>query len=134
MLNKVVLMGRLTADPELKATTNRITVTSFCIAVDRRFQPKEGEKQTDFINCVAWKNTAEFICKFFKRGDLIAVAGEIQTRKFTDRNGNNRVATEVVIDEASFCGSKNNSDSNSGEAVTDPADFEVLSNGEDLPF
>ena len=134
MLNKVVLMGRLTADPELKATINRVTVTSFCIAVDRRYQPKEGDRQTDFLYCVAWKSTAEFICKFFKQGDLIAVAGEIQTRKYTDRNGNNRVATEIVVNEASFCGGKNNSDSNSGEAITDPADFEVLSNGEDLPF
>ena len=132
MLNKVVLMGRLTADPELKVTLNHTTVTSFRIAVDRRFQPKEGKRQTDFINCVAWESKAEFICKFFKKGDMIAVAGEIQTRKYTDRNGNNRVATEVIIDEASFCGGKNNS--NSGEATAPDDDYEILNDGEGLPF
>lgn len=107
MINNVTLMGRLTAAPELKQTTSGTSVTAFCIAVDRSYQPKDGEKQADFINCVAWRNTAEFITKYFSKGDMIAVTGEIQTRKYQDKSGNNRVAVEVVIDNASFCGGKN---------------------------
>ena len=111
MINNVTLMGRLTAAPELKTTKSGTTVTSFCIAIDRRYQPKEGEKQTDFINCIAWRNTAEFITRYFKKGDLIALTGEIQTRKYKDNDGNSRTAFEVVINQASFCGGKNNTDS-----------------------
>lgn len=107
MLNNVVLMGRLTAAPNLKTTQSGTSVSSFTIAIDRRFQPKDGEKQTDFINCVAWRQTAEFISRYFDKGDLIAVTGEIQTRKY-EVDGNKRIATEVVVSNASFCGGKNN--------------------------
>lgn len=120
MLNNVVLMGRLTAAPELKTTQSGTNVLSLTIAVDRRFQPKEGEKQTDFINCVAWRQTAEFICKYFNKGDMIAVTGEIQTRKY-ECEGKNRVATEVVINNATFCGNKNKS--NDGSDNNDPDIF-----------
>ena len=113
MINNVTLMGRLTAAPELKTTTSGTSVTTFCIAVDRRFQPKDGEKQADFINCVAWRATAEFITRYFGKGDLIAVTGEIQTRKYQDNSGNNRVAVEVVINNASFCGGKSGGDTDS---------------------
>lgn len=137
MINNVTLMGRLTAAPELKQTTSGANVTSFCIAVERRFQPKEGERQSDFINCVAWRNTAEFITKYFGKGDMIAVTGEIQTRKYKDSNDNNRVAVEVIIDNASFCGGKNNA--NGGSEPTAPAPLEndgftELSNDDELPF
>ena len=130
MINNVTLMGRLTAAPELKSTNSGTSVTAFCIAVDRRFQ-KDGDKQADFINCVAWRNTAEFIAKYFGKGDMIAVTGEIQTRKYTDKNGNNRVAVEVVIDNASFCGGKNN-----GDTVAEPprGNFTEYDNNDDLPF
>ena len=92
MINNVTLMGRLTAAPELKQTQSGVPVLSFCIAVDRNFQPKDGEKQADFINLVAWRNTAEFIARYFRKGDMIAVTGEIQTRKYQDKDGNNRTA------------------------------------------
>lgn len=137
MINNVTLMGRLTAAPELKQTPNGVSVTSFCIAVDRRFQ-KDGEKQADFINCVAWRNTAEFITKYFGKGDMIAVTGEIQTRKYKDNGGNNRVAVEVVIDNASFCGGKNGGNSDNSAPQYNPYannnnDFEEVTN-DDLPF
>ena len=128
MINNVTLMGRITAAPELKQTTNGTSVTTFCIAVDRRFQPKGGEKQADFINCVAWRNTAEFITRYFGKGDLIAVTGEIQTRKYQDNSGNNRVAVEVVIDNASFCGGK------SGGNTDNAPKLEAIDSNDDLPF
>lgn len=142
MINNVTLMGRLTARPELKTTQSGSTVTSVCIAVDRRFQPKEGAKLTDFINCVAWRNTAEFITRFFDKGDMIAVTGEIQTRQYKDKNGNNRTAFEVVINQASFCGGKNNNSTNgdnSGNpapipAAYDTANWENITDDDELPF
>lgn len=106
MLNRAVLMGRLTADPELRQTPNGISVLSFSIAVDRAYGGKNGERQTDFINLVAWRQTAEFISRYFSKGQMIAVDGSIQTRNYTDKQGNNRTAFEIVIDNASFCGSK----------------------------
>lgn len=130
MINNVTLMGRLTAAPELKTTNSGINVTSFCIAVDRRFS-QNGEKQADFINCVAWRNTAEFIAKYFGKGDQIAVIGEIQTRKYTDKDGNNRTAFEVVINQASFCGGKSNANSDDAMNV---GYTEIKANDDDLPF
>lgn len=105
MLNTVVIMGRLTADPELKTTQNGVSVTSFCVAVDRRYQ-KDGEKQADFINVTAWRQTAEFVTKYFHKGSMIAVQGSIQTHNYEDKNGNKRTAVEIVADNVSFCGSK----------------------------
>ena len=108
MINNVVLMGRLTATPVLNQTTGGALVTSFSIAVDRRFKRQGEERQTDFINCVAWQKTAEFISKYFKKGEAIAITGEIQTRKYEDKDtGKPRTATEVIINNASFCGNKN---------------------------
>jgi single-strand DNA-binding protein len=105
MLNNVILMGRMTADAELKSTPNGKYVTSFSIAVERDYS-QNGERQTDFINLVAWNKTAEFITNYFGKGDMIAVTGSIQTRNYEDKNGNKRTATEVIVDKASFCGSK----------------------------
>lgn len=136
MINNVTLMGRLTATPELKQTPSGASVTAFSIAVDRRYQPKDGEKQTDFIGCVAWRNTAEFITRYFSKGDMIAVTGEIQTRKYKDKSGNNRVAVEVIIDNASFCGGKSNGsnvDTAPQQASTEDG-YAELSIDEDLPF
>lgn len=106
MLNCAVLMGRLVADPELKTTSNNISVTSFRIAVDRNFVKQGEEKQADFIDIVAWRSTADFVCRYFKKGSMIAVQGSIQTRNYEDKQGNKRTAVEIVADNVSFCGSK----------------------------
>ena len=143
MFNLVVLTGRLTADPELKTTQSGISVTSFSIAVDRRYRTGE-EKQTDFINIVAWRQQAEFVAKYFKKGNLIGIEGSIQTRKYTDKNGNNRTAFEVVANNVQFIESKRDaaattvSDSAPAPCVShaggnDFADLGDISD-DDLPF
>jgi len=104
-LNKVTLMGRLTRDPELRSTATGTSVASFTIAVDRRFANRDGERQADFINCVAWRQTADFISKYFPKGRMIAVCGSIQTRTWDDQEGKKHYVTEVVVDEAYFAGS-----------------------------
>ncbi len=106
MLNKAILMGRLTADPELRHTQSNIPVTSFTLAVDRTFGQ---DKQTDFLDIVAWRNTAEFVSKWFRKGMLVAVSGQIQTRTWEDKQGNKRKSVEVVADEAFFAESKKDS-------------------------
>ncbi len=108
MLNRSILMGRLTSDPELKQTPNGIFVTSFSIAVNRNY----NRDITDFINIVAWRNTAEFICRYFKKGQLVALEGSIQTRNYEDKTGNKRTAFEVVADQVYFAESKNSNISN----------------------
>ncbi len=105
MFNLVVLTGRLTADPELKTTQSGVSVTSFSIAVQRRCKSGE-EAQTDFINIVAWRQTAEFVTKHFRKGNMIGIEGSIQTRKYTDKNGNNRVVFEVIANNVQFAESK----------------------------
>lgn len=109
--NKVILMGRLTAAPELKNTQSGTAVTSFTVAVDRRYSKEGQEKQTDFISVVAWKGTAEFICKYFGKGSAILVCGELQTRSW-EQDGQKRYATEVVAAEACFCEAKKSSEGN----------------------
>lgn len=104
-MNKVQLIGRLTKDPEVKYTQNQIANLQFSIAVDRKFKNAQGQRESDFISCVAWRQTAEFIGKYFKKGSKIAVCGAIQTRKY-DQNGVAHYVTEVVIDEAEFVESK----------------------------
>jgi len=106
MLNCAVLMGRLVADPELRTTSNGTSVTSFRIAVDRNFVRQGEERQADFIDVVAWRQTADFVTRYFHKGSMIAVQGSIQTRNYEDKNGNKRTAVEVVADNVSFCGSK----------------------------
>lgn len=139
MLNNAVIMGRLTNTPELRATPNGNKVVSFSVAVTRNYK----EDQTDFIDCVAWKGTAEFISKYFRKGSMIAVVGSIQTRNYEDSNGNKRKAVEILVDEANFCGSKaeNESTAPAGVIQTTPnkldvnvADFEEISSDDDLPF
>lgn len=106
-MNKVMLIGRLTADPEVKTTSNSTQVCKFSIAVDRRFKDANGNKQTDFISCVAWKQTAEFIGKYFHKGNRMALVGNIQTRTY-EKDGQKVYVTEVIVDEVEFCDSKSN--------------------------
>ena len=144
MLNNAVIMGRLVAQPELKTTGSGISVTSFTVAVDRRFNKQGEEKQADFIDIVAWRNTAEFVCKYFNKGSMIAVQGSIQTRLYEDKDGNKRKAVEIVADTVSFCGSKNDnaaSDQNAAPnyaaaaTAADAGDFtEIPEPEDDLPF
>lgn len=106
-MNVICLLGRLTTDPELRRTQTDTAVTSFSVAVDRAFQPKGSEqRQADFINCVAWRQTAEFICRYFHKGRRIALQGSLQSRGYTDKDGNKRTAYEVVADRAFFAESK----------------------------
>ncbi len=150
-LNKVVLAGRMTADPELKQTPSGVSVLSFTVAVNRSYVSKnseQGERQADFINVVAWRQTAEFISKYFRKGSAICVSGSIQTRTWNDNNGNKRYATEVVADEAMFVESRNNDTSGAQSFTTDAygsapsyssnvgsaPNFEDHNTDDDLPF
>ena len=145
MLNCVVIMGRLVADPELRTTTSGISRTSFRVAVDRRYQKSGEEKQTDFISCVAWREKADFVSQWFHKGSMIAVQGSLQSRSYEDNNGNKRTAYEVVADNVSFCGSKAESGTGApmGSAPAAPAasysnstpeDFSQVVDDDDLPF
>lgn len=133
--NKCILVGNLVSDPELKATGNGVNVTRFRIAVGRRFA-KNGE--TDFLDVIAWRNTAIFVCNHFTKGKPILVSGSIQNRSWTDTEGNKRYATEVVADEVSFVGSKGDnaagSAAPSAPAYGDTNGFEELSSEDELPF
>lgn len=129
MLNVVTLMGRLVADPELRTTSTGKSVANFRIAVDRGYS-KGDDKKADFITIVAWENTADFISKYFSKGSMIALRGEIQTRSYEDNNGNKRTAFEVLAREVSFCGGKNEGNNNSPSAP----DFEEIPDDEELPF
>ena len=106
MLNHITIMGRLVRDPELRRTGSGIAVASFTLAVDRDFAPKDGEKETDFIDCVAWRNTGEFVSKYFTKGRMAVVSGRLQIRKWQDKEGNNRYSAEVVADNVYFGDSK----------------------------
>ena len=146
MLNVVVLMGRLTSDPEIRHTSNDVAVTSFSIAVERSYKSGD-ERQTDFIDIVAWRSTAEFICKYFRKGQMIAINGSIQTRMYTDKNNNKRKAVEILADSVHFAGGNKN-DTNTHEqnspdiSETEPQGyssghagyFEEIVNDDDLPF
>lgn len=107
MLNHITIMGRLTRDPELRRTASAVAVTSFCLAVDRDYAPKEGgEKKTDFINCVAWRQTGEFVSKYFSKGRMMVVSGRLEMRDWTDKDGNKRTTAEINVDNAYFGDSK----------------------------
>lgn len=149
MLNCVTLMGRLVADPDMRVTSTNKSVINFRIAVDRAYS-KGDNKQTDFITIVAWENTADFVYKYFHKGDMIALRGEIQTRNYEDKDGNKRTAFEVLAREVSFCGGTAVTTSaptqgNQGYTTTykqtpttptysAPDDFEEIPDDEDLPF
>lgn len=128
--NGVHIMGRITRDLELRHTQSGTAVCQFCVAVTRSFKDANGEYQSDYIDCVAWRNSAEFITKYFSKGGLIALDGELQTRNYTDKDGNKRKATEVLVSSAAFTGEKR-------EAAAKPTptedDYSAISD-DDLPF
>ena len=122
MLNHIVIMGRLTKDPELRTTQSGVSVTSFTLAVDRDFKNKDsGEKSTDFIDVVAWRQTAEFVCKYFSKGRMAVAEGRLQIRDWKDRDGNNRRSAEIVADNVYFGDSKR--DSASGDSYGGPPPY-----------
>lgn len=146
-LNIAAFAGRLGADPELRHTQSDTAVTSFAIAVDRNYCKKGDERQTDWIDCVAWRGTAEFICKYFRKGQMIAVDGSMQTRTYEDKNGNKRKAVELVISNVNFCGSRKDDGidipgpEDDAAAPPSPAagtpgksDFVEIDGDDDLPF
>lgn len=116
MYNKVILLGRITQDLELKTTPGGVSVLSFSIAVDRRYQVKGEERKSDFFNCVAWRNEAEFISRYWTKGRPILVEGELQTRSYVDKNGVTRYVTEIVVDRATFTGDSRPQNQNTGNA------------------
>lgn len=138
MLNRAVLMGRITRNIELRQTPSGVAVVNFSIAVDRNYQPDKDNKQTDFINITAWRGTAEFISKYFSKGQLVAVEGSIQTRNYQDKDGNNRTAFEVVADQVYFAEGRRSiqpevqNNLANGSFPADISDFEELD--EDCPF
>lgn len=136
MLNHITFMGRLTRDPELRHTGSGTPCASFCVAVDRDFGKTEsGEKETDFIECVAWRNTAEFVSKYFTKGRMAVVSGRLQIRSWTDKDGNKRKTAEVVADNVYFGDSKNAATDN-GNSYTAPVNDFAPIDGDDaeLPF
>ena len=153
MLNVAIVMGRLVADPELRHTPNNVAVTSFTVAVDRSYVKSGAERQADFIDIVAWRNTAEFVCKYFRKGQMIALQGSIQTRSYTDSQGIKRKAFEIVADNVHFADTKRDNTGNNNfnsyneqprqEMPQSPApaytsgntgDFEEIITDDDLPF
>lgn len=144
MLNKVILIGRFTRDPELRSTPQGTSTCSFSLAVDRNYQSAGGERQADFINCVAWRQTAEFISKYFQKGNMVCVEGSIQTRSWKDNEGNNRYVTEVVVDRSYFVESKKSAQESSAMGGSAPVfndspfgnlpDPTPLGTDDDLPF
>lgn len=137
-LNKVILGGRLTADPELKTTTSGVTVTTFSVAVNRR-GAKDQETKVDFFNCTAWRSTAEFISRYFRKGSSICIVGVLQNKSWTDQQGNKRYATDIDVDEVHFVDSKGDSEPKP-ESVTPEyyntagVDFESIESDQDIPF
>lgn len=144
MLNHIVIMGRLTRDPELRQTGSGKTVANFSVAVERDFKNDSGEKETDFIDCVAWRGTADFVGKFFRKGSMVVVSGRLQVRSWTDDSGNKRRTAEIVADNIYFGESKKDSLASTGSdyaaqavspVVPDPQEFAVLDgDDEQLPF
>ena len=135
--NKVILIGNLVADPELKKTPSGVSVTSFRIAVNRRFSKQGEQAQTDFIDIVAWQQRAEFVTRYFSKGKPILVCGQLQTRSWTDQNGQKHYATEVVADEASFVENKSASADAGAPAPSycgDGQGFEEIGDDDELPF
>lgn len=154
MLNVIAIMGRLVADPQLRQTQQGTSVASFRIACDRNRADQNGQRQADFFDVTAWRGTAEFVCKYFQKGSLIAIEGQLQSRQYQDKNGNNRTAIEIVANNVNFAGPKNSSGGGSyapapapQQQYSHPApqevpsysagsndDFAVIDDNDDLPF
>ena len=148
-MNNICLLGRMTADPELRHTPSQVAVTSFTVAVDRSYTPKGQERQADFIPVVAWRQTAEFVCRYFRKGQRIALQGSLQSRSYTDKDGNKRTAYEVVADNVFFAESKNGgaapashydnqvpqySEPQPAFSTASSGDFEEIVSDDELPF
>lgn len=134
-LNCAVIMGRLTANPELRTTNSGLAVTTFTVAVDRPYAKQGEERQTDFINVVAWRQTAAFVTRYFEKGQMIAVQGSIQTRNYEDKNGNKRTAVEIVANYVSFCGEKKKEAAPSeAPAPQDYTEIPTTPDDDGLPF
>lgn len=138
MLNRIIIMGRLTRDPELRTTQSGTSVTSFTLAVDRDFKDRDnGEKATDFIDVVAWRQTAEFVCKYFGKGRMAVVEGRLQIREWKDKDGNNRRTAEIVAENVYFGDSKNENKGSNAPSYGAPASggfSEISDDDGDLPF
>lgn len=141
MLNVVALMGRLVADPQLRQTTTGKNVASFRVAVDRGRKDSNGQNLADFFDVVAWNKTAEFVCKYFQKGSLIAIAGSLQSRNYQDKNGNNRTAIEILVNNVHFSGAKSqNAPAREPDVAPPPASaisfdsFAPIDDTDDLPF
>lgn len=137
MLNKINIAGRLTADAEMRQTTTGKSVASFTVAVERDFKGPNGEKETDFINCVAWNGTAEFISKYFQKGSMAIIVGRLQTRKYETSDGQKRTATEVIVENIYFGGAKTDNANNTATTPSAPAgdiDGFIPVEDADLPF
>ena len=134
MLNTITIQGRFTETPVLKTTTNGLFVTAFSLAVPRDYKDKNGQEITDFLTCVAWKETADHICKYFQKGSQAIVRGALETRKYKDKNGNNRIAFEIKVERIYFAGSKQ-VEGTQTPAPSSQAEFEEIDvNEDDLPF
>lgn len=144
MLNNAIIMGRICADPELRQTPSGVAVTRFTVAVDRGYAKQGEEKKTDFINVVAWRSTADFVCKYFNKGSMIAVQGSIETGSY-EKDGVKRNTFEIKADNVSFCGSKNEGQNNNSSQLEPqatgtsfnnvvPGDFTAMADDDDLPF
>lgn len=134
MLNRIIVMGRMTRDPELRRTNSGTAVASFTVAVDRDFKSQSGEKETDFIDVVAWRNTAEFVSKYFSKSRMAVVEGRLQLRDWTDKEGNKRRAAEIVADNVYFGDSKRDGGDNPGYAPAPSGGFTEIEDDGDLPF
>lgn len=139
MLNKIFIMGRLTRDPELRTTNSGTPVASFALAVDRNYKGADGEKETDFIDCVAWRHTGEFAAKYFTKGRMAVVEGRLQIRPWTDKEGNNRRSAEVIVDNMYFGDSKRDGDTGGARPASGPVNVSAnewgeVEDEEDLPF
>ena len=131
MLNRVTIMGRIVRDPELRRTQSGTAVTSFTLAVDRDFKSDNGERETDFIDCVAWRSTAEFVEKYFSKGRMAVVSGRLQIRSWTDKDGTKRRSAEIVAESVYFCDSKREE----SQSYTAPQEsFVELPDDGELPF
>lgn len=143
MLNQVIMMGRLTADPELKQTQGGVSVTKFTIAVERNYTVDNGKRETDFFDVVSWRSTADFIARYFTKGQLIAIVGSLENQKWTDQSGNKRVTAKIIADQAFFSGDFQKKEEQSQPAASTqrpsyatqpaPATF-VAQSDDDLPF
>ena len=134
MLNRIIVMGRMTRDPELRRTNSGTAVASFTVAVDRDFKSQSGEKETDFIDVVAWRNTAEFASKYFSKGRMAVVEGRLQIRDWTDKDGNKRRSAEIVADSVYFGDSKRDGVDNLGYAPAPSSGFSEIEDDGDFPF